>query len=84
MRNINATEFKAKCLAILDEVAETGDVVTVLKRGKPVAQVVPAVRCEEAQYPQWTLRGKGRSVGDIISPVVQTVGLAPHLKGRSS
>jgi prevent-host-death family protein len=43
MKTINASEFKAKCLAILDEVAETGEVLTILKHGKPVAQLVPPV-----------------------------------------
>jgi prevent-host-death family protein len=41
MVTINASEFKAKCLAILDEVADTGEAVMILKRGRPVAQLVP-------------------------------------------
>lgn len=36
---IGAAEFKAHCLRILDEVARTGEPVTVTKRGKPVAEV---------------------------------------------
>ena len=40
-RTISATEFKAKCLALLDEVAETKETLVVTKRGKPVARVVP-------------------------------------------
>jgi antitoxin (DNA-binding transcriptional repressor) of toxin-antitoxin stability system len=39
MRSIPAGEFKAKCLAILDEVNSTGEPVLVTKRGKPVARV---------------------------------------------
>jgi prevent-host-death family protein len=39
---INATEFKAKCLAILDDVEATGKTVTVTKRGRPVATIGPA------------------------------------------
>lgn len=39
MRKIAAGEFKAKCLAILDEVNETGEPIIVTKRGKPVARV---------------------------------------------
>jgi prevent-host-death family protein len=42
MRSISASEFKAKCLALLDEVAETREALVVTKRGKPVARVVPA------------------------------------------
>ena len=41
-REIQASEFKAKCLALLDEVAETKETLVVTKRGKPVAQIVPA------------------------------------------
>lgn len=37
MRSIRASEFKAKCLAILDEVERTGETVTILKRGRAVA-----------------------------------------------
>ncbi|MEX1104116.1 MAG: type II toxin-antitoxin system Phd/YefM family antitoxin, partial [Dehalococcoidia bacterium] len=40
-RTMPAGEFKAKCLALLDEVAETGEELVVTKRGKPVARVAP-------------------------------------------
>jgi prevent-host-death family protein len=41
-RVIAATEFKAKCLAILDEVDDLGGAVTITKRGRPVAVLTPA------------------------------------------
>ena len=41
-RSIPASEFKAKCLALLDEVAEKRETLVVTKRGKPVARVMPA------------------------------------------
>lgn len=37
---IPAGRFKAECLALLDEVAATGEPLTVTKRGRPVARVV--------------------------------------------
>lgn len=40
-REVNAARFKAECLALLDDVAATGQPIVVTKRGKPVAQVVP-------------------------------------------
>jgi prevent-host-death family protein len=40
-RTISATRFKAKCLALLDEVAESGETLVITKRGKPVARVEP-------------------------------------------
>jgi prevent-host-death family protein len=45
-RRISASEFKAKCLALLDEVAEKRETLVVTKRGKPVARVVAV---DEAQ-----------------------------------
>lgn len=40
MTEIKASEFKARCLALIDEVADTGEPLTVTKRGKPIARVV--------------------------------------------
>lgn len=39
MRTIPAGQFKARCLKLLDEVAETGETIVVTKRGKPVARL---------------------------------------------
>ena len=41
MRTIPAARFKAQCLKLLDEVAETGQTIVVTKRGKPVAKLEP-------------------------------------------
>ncbi|MDH4102447.1 MAG: type II toxin-antitoxin system Phd/YefM family antitoxin [Thermoleophilia bacterium] len=41
MRTIPAGRFKAQCLKLLDEVAETGETIVVTKRGKPVAKIEP-------------------------------------------
>ena len=41
MRSIPAGRFKAQCLALLDDVANTGETIVVTKRGKPVAQLIP-------------------------------------------
>lgn len=40
-RVISASQFKARCLALLDRVAETGERVVVTKHGRAVAQLVP-------------------------------------------
>jgi prevent-host-death family protein len=69
MKTINASEFKAKCLAILDEVAETGEVLTILKHGKPVAQLVPPVP-RSAGFPQEALSGTVELLDDIVEPVI--------------
>lgn len=41
MEEISASEFKARCLALLDQVAETQVEYVVTKHGRPVAKVVP-------------------------------------------
>jgi prevent-host-death family protein len=40
-RSVPASRFKAECLAMLDEVARTGEEIVVTKRGRAVARVVP-------------------------------------------
>jgi len=40
-RTIKASEFKAKCLKLIDEVAERGEALVITKRGKPVVRVEP-------------------------------------------
>lgn len=40
-RLIKASEFKARCLALLDEVAASRNSLVVTKHGKPVARLVP-------------------------------------------
>lgn len=70
MRSIKATEFKARCLSILDDVARTGEPVAISKRGRIVAEVVRPGRRTAARYPQEALRGTGRTLGEIIAPAV--------------
>ena len=56
-RIVSATEFKAKCLALLDEVEEQGGTITVTKRGRPVATVGPA-RKRRFKSSKGILKGK--------------------------
>ena len=67
MRTIKASEFKAKCLKIMDEVAQGGETVMITKNGVPVAQLVPAVRRPETVI--GALKGSVTIHGDIISPL---------------
>jgi prevent-host-death family protein len=66
-RIMKASEFKAKCLTVLDEVERTRQPVVITKRGKPVAEVVPhTVRARNARG---ILKGRLEILGDIISPL---------------
>jgi antitoxin (DNA-binding transcriptional repressor) of toxin-antitoxin stability system len=68
MSVLRVSDFKARCLAVLDEVARTGERVVLLRRGKPIAQISPAVGGEEKEYPQHRLRGTLEIVGDVMEP----------------
>ncbi|HEY7960648.1 MAG TPA: type II toxin-antitoxin system Phd/YefM family antitoxin [Solirubrobacteraceae bacterium] len=41
-RTVSASQFKTQCLAILDEVAATGEEIVITKRGRAVARVLAA------------------------------------------
>jgi prevent-host-death family protein len=66
-RIIKASEFKAKCLAMLDEVARTRQPVTITKRGKPIAELVPHSVGKPALW--GLLKDELFIEGDIISPI---------------
>ena len=63
---IAAGEFKAKCLKLLDDVAENRETLVITKHGKPVAQVVPVP--EKGDF-VGSMRGSVLWEGDIISPL---------------
>ena len=69
METINASYFKARCLAILDRVRDTGERIVILKRGRPVAELGPPSRTH-TQYPQAELKGTVTVIGDIIGPAL--------------
>ena len=63
-RRINATEFKAKCLKILDELESQGVVIT--KRGQPVARLTPLHEVDNSKL-IGSLKGKIAVKGNIFS-----------------
>ena len=69
MKKMPAGEFKARCLAVMDQVSETREPVLITKRGRPVAKLVPA-----GESPNFLGRLKGivKINGDIESPVEPT------------
>ena len=66
-RKINAAAFKARCLALIDEVAESGQPIIVTKRGKAKVQIV-AVR-EKPKTLWGATKGTFKIVGDIVGPI---------------
>ena len=60
-----ASEFKAKCLRLLDEVAEQGNTLIITKRGRPVAKVTPISRTPSTLRGSW--KGIVKIKGDIVN-----------------
>ena len=64
---IKASEFKAKCLKLMDEVAETGEGIVITKNGQPVSRLVPYRETPRTFFGRD--QDKIRILGDIIKPV---------------
>jgi len=69
MKTMAAGTFKAKCLAVMDEVANKREAVVITKRGKPIAKLVPVKDDGDEIY--FFMKGKGKITGDIISPAFE-------------
>ena len=68
MKTIPAGQFKARCLAIMDEVQARRQAVVITKRGKPVAKLVPVEKAKDDIF--GFLKGKGKVTGDVVSPAL--------------
>ena len=66
-RTIKASEFKAKCLKLMDEVAEGGPELVITKRGRPVSRLVAFREKPESLF--GIDRGRIRLLGDVVAPV---------------
>src|SRR5262249_31662843 len=66
-RTIPAGQFKAECLRLIDQVADTREPLVVTKRGRPVVEVVP-IRIRESK----SLRGSVTVQGDIVGPILDS------------
>ena len=63
---ITATEFKARCLKIMDEIARTREPIIITKRGKPIAKLMPP------DEPPKSLFGYMKGTFEILGDIVDT------------
>lgn len=63
---IAAGEFKAKCLRLMDEVAQTRESVIITKHGKPIAKLVPVDAAPASPF--GFLQGSVRFTGNVTAP----------------
>jgi prevent-host-death family protein len=68
MKEVAISEFKAKCLSLLEQVQKTRKPILVTRFGKPIAEVVPA--SPTAGPGDWigSMKGTFDILGDIVSP----------------
>ena len=67
VRTVKASEFKATCLKLMDEVAETGKEIVITKHGRPVSRLVPFRSRPESLF--GVDSGRVRILGDIVAPL---------------
>ena len=70
IQEVAISEFKAKCLALLENVRKTKQPVRVTRRGKPVADVMPAAEGAETSDWRGSMKGLMEITGDVVSPVI--------------
>ena len=67
METIKVSEFKAKCLHIIDEVNQTGKQILITKNGIPVSILQPYRTVPATLF--GLHKGKIQSKDDLISPL---------------
>ena len=65
---IQASVFKARCLALMGDIARTGESLVITKNGKPVAEMRP-YQPPRAQTMMGLTAAQGDILGDVIAPV---------------
>lgn len=68
---VSATDFKARCLALIDEMNRTKVPIVVTNRGKPVAEMYPARDAAEAGRPFFgSMKGTVLRYDDPFAPAI--------------
>jgi prevent-host-death family protein len=67
MPKIQASEFKAKCLALMEEVASKGEIRVVTRNGRPIAELHPYTGGRSGS--PFGLHPKLEICGDIVEPL---------------
>ena len=70
MQTMQASQFKARCLALMDEIAKTGESILITKHGKPIAEL-KAHQAPRAASLMDIHKEKIEILGDIIAPAFE-------------
>jgi prevent-host-death family protein len=69
MNDIPISQFKAKCLGLIEQVHKTRQPLRITRHGKPVAEVIPAGPGPKRNF-LGDMAGSVEILGDIVSPVI--------------
>jgi prevent-host-death family protein len=67
MKEVAISEFKAKCLALLDQVQKTKKPILITRRGEPVAEIVPPTPIRSNDW-IGSMKNEMEILGDLIAP----------------
>ena len=71
IREVAISEFKAKCLSLLEQVSKTKTPLRVTRRGQALADVIPASSDVEERNWMGSMSGSIEITGDVLSPVIE-------------
>jgi prevent-host-death family protein len=69
MQDISISEFKAKCVGLVEKVHKTRQPLCIAERGRPVAEVIPAGPDRKRKF-LGDMMGTAQIIGDIVDPVI--------------
>jgi prevent-host-death family protein len=69
MKSISVSEFKAKCLGLIEQVDKTRQPLRITRHGRPVAELIPAGPDRKRKF-LGDMMGTVEFLGDVVSPVI--------------
>ena len=76
MKEIKASEFKVRCLQLMDEVAAKGETITITKNGRAVAELGPVKDKPASLFGAHA--GQIEILGDIVAPTGENWHVSPN------
>jgi len=69
MTDVSISEFKAKCLGLIEQVHKTRQPLRITRHGRPVAEIIPAGPDRKRKF-LGDMLGTVEFLGDVVSPVI--------------
>lgn len=70
MQTVKASEFKAKCLQLMEQVNQTQQEIVITKNGKPISRLVPYRKQLESFF--GLHKSQVKSTDDLLAPLEES------------